>query len=200
MICFSLPPPGFSSHGRIIEQSSGNPPRWPARTAGPLSSQHSNGNGSELEDSQGFFAGEKTEQSGFRVCAGINYTFLPFPLGQIRGVPQQQVAACPPMPFPNTGLGSSIQSPVSQGISCAKLANLPPTMGLYTNLVPPLIYAVLGNSRELSVGPASISSLVLGSMLSEVVSPEIQPTLYLQLALTATFFAGLFQASLGLLR
>ncbi|KAK8914033.1 putative sulfate transporter 3.4 [Platanthera zijinensis] len=89
---------------------------------------------------------------------------------------------------------------IPQGISCAKLANLPPIMGLYTNLVPPLIYAVLGNSRELSVGPASISSLVLGSMLSEVVSPEIQPTLYLQLALTATFFAGLFQASLGLLR
>ncbi|KAK8940253.1 putative sulfate transporter 3.4 [Platanthera guangdongensis] len=89
---------------------------------------------------------------------------------------------------------------IPQGISCAKLANLPPIMGLYTNFVPPLIYAVLGNSRELSVGPSSILSLVLGSILSEVLSPEIQPTLYLQVALTATFFAGLFQASLGLLR
>ncbi|KAG7992472.1 hypothetical protein I3843_02G129500 [Carya illinoinensis] len=40
----------------------------------------------------------------------------------------------------------------------------------------------------------------MGSMLSEVVSPGEEPILYLQLAFTATFFAGLFQTSLGLLR
>ncbi|KAL7191345.1 hypothetical protein ACSBR2_023426 [Camellia fascicularis] len=37
-------------------------------------------------------------------------------------------------------------------------------------------------------------------MLSETVSYTEQPILYLQLAFTATFFAGVFQASLGLLR
>jgi len=40
----------------------------------------------------------------------------------------------------------------------------------------------------------------MGSMLSETVSPRDEPILYLKLAFTATFFAGLFQASLGLLR
>ncbi|KAI3960555.1 hypothetical protein MKW92_042239 [Papaver armeniacum] len=89
---------------------------------------------------------------------------------------------------------------IPQGISYAKLANLPPIHGLYSSFVPPLLYAVLGSSRHLAVGPVSIASLVMGSMLKEVVSPTEDPTLYLKLALTSTFFAGVFQTSLGLLR
>ncbi|KAJ4748949.1 sulfate transporter 1 [Rhynchospora pubera] len=89
---------------------------------------------------------------------------------------------------------------IPQGISYAKLANLPPIIGLYSSFVPPLIYSVLGSSRDLAVGPVSIASLVMGSMLRDAVSPEQQPMLYLQLAFTATFFAGVFQASLGFLR
>ncbi|PKA64522.1 putative sulfate transporter 3.4 [Apostasia shenzhenica] len=89
---------------------------------------------------------------------------------------------------------------IPQGISYAKLADLPPIIGLYSSFVPPLIYSVLGSSRDLAVGPVSIASLVMGSMLREVVSPEKEPVLYLQLAFTATFFAGVFQASLGFLR
>ncbi|OUZ99902.1 STAS domain [Macleaya cordata] len=89
---------------------------------------------------------------------------------------------------------------IPQGISYAKLANLPPIIGLYSSFVPPLLYAILGSSRHLAVGPVSIASLVMGSMLREVVSPITEPVLYLKLAFTATFFAGLFQTSLGLLR
>ncbi|PKI77595.1 hypothetical protein CRG98_001997 [Punica granatum] len=89
---------------------------------------------------------------------------------------------------------------IPQGISYAKLANLPPIVGLYSSFVPPLIYSVLGSSRHLGVGPVSIASLVMGSMLTESVSSTQDPILYLKLAFTATFFAGLFQASLGLLR
>uniref|UniRef100_M4DRZ6 STAS domain-containing protein n=1 Tax=Brassica campestris TaxID=3711 RepID=M4DRZ6_BRACM len=89
---------------------------------------------------------------------------------------------------------------IPQGISYAKLANLPPIVGLYSSFGPPLIYSVLGSSKHLAVGPVSIASLVMGSMLSESVSPTQDPVLYLKLAFTSTFFAGLFQASLGLLR
>ncbi|XP_016707283.1 probable sulfate transporter 3.3 isoform X1 [Gossypium hirsutum] len=97
---------------------------------------------------------------------------------------------------------------IPQGISYAKLANLPPIVGLsclfHTGLdssfVPPLVYAVLGSSRDLAVGPVSIASLILGSMLRQEVSPVSDPVLFLQLAFTTTFFAGLFQASLGFLR
>ncbi|KAG9459186.1 hypothetical protein H6P81_003694 [Aristolochia fimbriata] len=89
---------------------------------------------------------------------------------------------------------------IPQGISYAKLANLPPIVGLYSSFVPPLIYALLGSSRDLAVGPVSIASLILGAMLSEEVSPTRDQALFLQLAFTSTFFAGLFQASLGILR
>ncbi|XP_050233699.1 probable sulfate transporter 3.3 isoform X1 [Mercurialis annua] len=89
---------------------------------------------------------------------------------------------------------------IPQGISYAKLANLPPIVGLYSSFVPPLVYAVLGSSRDLAVGPVSIASLIMGSMLRQEVSPTNDPLLFLQLAFSSTFFAGLFQASLGLLR
>lgn len=89
---------------------------------------------------------------------------------------------------------------IPQGISYAKLASLPPIIGLYSSFVPPIIYAFLGSSRDLGVGPVSIASLLLGAMLREQVSPITQPKLYLQLAITSTFFAGVFQASLGIFR
>ncbi|PWA56752.1 SLC26A/SulP transporter [Artemisia annua] len=89
---------------------------------------------------------------------------------------------------------------IPQGISYAKLANLPPVIGLYSSFVPPLIYAVLGSSKHLAVGPVSIASLVMGTMLNDAVSYSSDPVLYLQLAFSATFFAGVFQASLGFLR
>ncbi|OIW10216.1 hypothetical protein TanjilG_27967 [Lupinus angustifolius] len=89
---------------------------------------------------------------------------------------------------------------IPQGISYAKLANLPPILGLYSSFVPPLVYVVLGSSKDLGVGPVSIASLVMGSMLQDEVSPIEDPDLFLKLALTSTFFAGLFQAALGILR
>lgn len=71
---------------------------------------------------------------------------------------------------------------------------------LDSSFVPPLVYAVLGSSRDLAVGPVSIASLIMGSMLREEVSPSKDPFLFLQLAFSSTFFAGVFQASLGILR
>lgn len=69
-----------------------------------------------------------------------------------------------------------------------------------SSFVPPLVYVVLGSSRDIGLGPVSVTSLVLGSMLSDEVSPLTEPHLFLQLALTSTFFAGVFQAALGFLR
>ncbi|KAJ3704729.1 hypothetical protein LUZ61_008434 [Rhynchospora tenuis] len=89
---------------------------------------------------------------------------------------------------------------IPQGISYAKLASLPPIIGLYSSFVPPLVYAVLGSSRDLAVGPVSIASLIMGAMLRQAVNPSTDPTLFLQLAFTSTLFAGMFQASLGIIR
>ncbi|CAK9160669.1 unnamed protein product [Ilex paraguariensis] len=89
---------------------------------------------------------------------------------------------------------------VPQGISYAGLANLPPVLGLYSSFVPPLVYAMLGSSRDLAVGTVAVASLLIASMLGKEVNPNENPKLYVQLALTATFFAGVFQAGLGFLR
>ncbi|XWS31530.1 hypothetical protein CRYUN_Cryun23aG0084500 [Craigia yunnanensis] len=89
---------------------------------------------------------------------------------------------------------------IPQGISYAKLANLPPIIGLYSSFIPPLVYAMMGSSRDLAVGTVAVASLLIASMLEQEVNATENPTLYLHLAFTATFFAGLLQASLGLLR
>ncbi|XP_011082583.1 sulfate transporter 3.1-like [Sesamum indicum] len=89
---------------------------------------------------------------------------------------------------------------IPQGISYAKLANLPPILGLYSSFVPPLVYALMGSSRDLAVGTVAVGSLLTGSMLGQVVNANDDPKLYLHLAFTATLFAGLFEAALGIFR
>lgn len=89
---------------------------------------------------------------------------------------------------------------VPQGISYAALANLPPIIGIYGSFVPPLVYAVLGSSRDIAIGPVAVASLLLASILSKDVSPTDNPKLYFQMALTSCLFSGLLQAGLGLLR
>ncbi|KAL2556745.1 Sulfate transporter 3.1 [Forsythia ovata] len=89
---------------------------------------------------------------------------------------------------------------IPQGISYAKLANLPPILGLYSSFVPPLIYAIMGSSKDLAVGTVAVASLLTASMLGDAVNAMENPKLYLHLAFTATFFAGLFEAALGIFR
>ena len=69
-----------------------------------------------------------------------------------------------------------------------------------SSFVPPLIYAVMGSSRDLAVGTVAVASLLIAAMLGEVIDPQKDPQLYLHLAFTATFFAGLFEATMGIFR
>ncbi|OAY35879.1 low affinity sulfate transporter 3 isoform X2 [Manihot esculenta] len=89
---------------------------------------------------------------------------------------------------------------IPQGIGYATLAKLDPQYGLYTSVIPPLIYAVMGTSREIAIGPVAVVSLLLSSMIQKVQDPESNPAAYRNLVLTTTFFAGIFQASFGLFR
>ncbi|KAG4940996.1 hypothetical protein JHK87_044867 [Glycine soja] len=104
---------------------------------------------------------------------------------------------------------NKFQAKYPVGISYANLANLSAILGLceYVDFASsvayfcsPPVYVVLGSSMDLALGPVSIASLVLGSVLTEEVSPSEQPHLFLQLGLTSTIFAGIFQATLGILR
>ncbi|XP_047327697.1 probable sulfate transporter 3.5 [Impatiens glandulifera] len=89
---------------------------------------------------------------------------------------------------------------IPQGISYAKLANVPPINGLYSSFVPPLVYAIFGSSKHVAVGTVAACSLLISSIIGEKVSPIQDPTLYLNLVFTATFISGVFQTAMGFLR
>ena len=55
---------------------------------------------------------------------------------------------------------------VPQGLAYALLAGLPPQVGLYASIVPVLVYAALGTSRQLALGPVAIVSLMTASALA----------------------------------
>ncbi|KAK7246773.1 hypothetical protein RIF29_41643 [Crotalaria pallida] len=88
---------------------------------------------------------------------------------------------------------------IPQDIAYAKLANLEPQYGLYTSFVAPLVYAFMGSSRDIAIGPVAVVSLLLGTLLSDEIS-NYKSHEYLRLAFTATFFAGITQMALGVLR
>ncbi|KAL0682289.1 hypothetical protein Bca4012_049136 [Brassica carinata] len=79
---------------------------------------------------------------------------------------------------------------IPQDIGYAKLANLDPKYGLYSSFVPPLVYAGMGSSRDIAIGPVAVVSLLLGTLCQAVIDPNEHPEEYLRLAFTATFFAG----------
>lgn len=69
-----------------------------------------------------------------------------------------------------------------------------------SSFVPPLIYAIMGSSRDIAIGPVAVVSLLLGSLLQNELDPITEKDEYQRLAFTATFFAGVTQAALGFLR
>ncbi|KAL5729344.1 putative sulfate transporter 3.5 [Ranunculus cassubicifolius] len=89
---------------------------------------------------------------------------------------------------------------IPQGISYAKLAQIPPLIGLYSSVVPPLIYAIFGSSKDLAVGNVAAASLLLAAEIGKAVHSTDDPVLFLHLVFTATFITGVFQAILGIFR
>lgn len=56
---------------------------------------------------------------------------------------------------------------VPQGLAYAYLAGLPPEAGLYASLAPLVVYAVLGSSRQMVVGPVAIAALMVAATVSD---------------------------------
>eukprot|EP00053_Salpingoeca_punica_P017871 m.173014 g.173014 ORF g.173014 m.173014 type:complete len:685 (+) comp17309_c0_seq2:265-2319(+) len=84
---------------------------------------------------------------------------------------------------------------VPQALSYADLANLPPTYGLYSAFVPVLLYACLGTSRQMSVGPEAVVAILTGSALSASEESERVADVAV-----LTFLVGICSFVLGLLR
>lgn len=87
---------------------------------------------------------------------------------------------------------------IPQGMAYSLIAGLPPIYGLYTSLVPLVVYALLGTSRQLSVGPTALASLLTAAAVAPLAGGDMER--YLLLALALSFLAGIVQVILGVVR
>ena len=87
---------------------------------------------------------------------------------------------------------------IPQGMAYALIAGLPPVYGLYAAIVPQIIYAILGTSRQLSVAPVAMDSLLVAAGVSLLAAEGTDA--YIGFAILLAFFMGLFQLLLGVFR
>jgi SulP family sulfate permease len=87
---------------------------------------------------------------------------------------------------------------VPQGLAYALVAGVPPVVGLYASILPPLFYALFGTSSTQSIGPAAIVSLLTASVLAPLAAPG--SALYGVLAAQLALMAGAVLLLCGLLR
>ncbi|MFP4229338.1 MAG: SulP family inorganic anion transporter [Salinivenus sp.] len=87
---------------------------------------------------------------------------------------------------------------IPQGMAYALIAGLSPIYGLYASLVPLVVYALFGSSRQLSVGPVAMVSLLVAAAVGPMA--EGQPELYVGLAVLLSLMVGLLQFGLGVAR
>jgi high affinity sulfate transporter 1 len=92
------------------------------------------------------------------------------------------------------GVGAML---LPQALSYAILAGLPVVNGLLTAFVPLVMYFFFGTSRQLSIGPDAMSSLLVGITISSPDNAAWKPE---QLAPLLSFFVGCFLLGLGLFR
>ncbi|CAH2275795.1 chloride anion exchanger-like [Pelobates cultripes] len=104
---------------------------------------------------------------------------------------------------------------VLQGLAYALLANVSPGYGLYSAFFPAVVYFFFGTSRHISAGPFPVVSLMVGSVVANLVpdntgngnstvvnatAEEILNNERIVVAASLTFLVGLIQLGLGLLR
>jgi SulP family sulfate permease len=87
---------------------------------------------------------------------------------------------------------------IPQSLAYALLAGLPPEVGLYASVAPLLLYAMLGSSRVLAVGPVAVVSLMTAATVSEHAASGTYA--YWQVAITLAFLSGAMLLLMGLLR
>ena len=87
---------------------------------------------------------------------------------------------------------------IPQGIAYALIAGLPPIYGLYCALVPQLVYAIFGSSRQVSIGPVAMDSLIVATGVSTLALAGSNS--YIAIAILLAFMVGGIQFLLGVFR
>ncbi|MEJ7930813.1 sulfate permease [Ramlibacter sp. AN1015] len=87
---------------------------------------------------------------------------------------------------------------VPQSLAYAMLAGLPPHVGMYASILPLVVYAVLGSSMTLSVGPVAVASLMTASAVAPLAAAGSSEYVFLSMLLA--LLGGVVLLLLGLLR
>ncbi len=87
---------------------------------------------------------------------------------------------------------------VPQSMAYAALAGLPPVAGLYASVVPLIVYALLGTSGSLAVGPVALVSLLTAATVAPLADGDVAR--YSALAAVLALMVGAIQITLGAIR
>jgi len=87
---------------------------------------------------------------------------------------------------------------IPQGMAYASIAGLPAVYGLYSSIIPLLIYAIFGTSRQLAVGPVAMVSLLTATTIGAL--GDLSVSEYINYALVLALMVGVIQFLLGLFR
>jgi len=87
---------------------------------------------------------------------------------------------------------------IPQSMAYAQLAGMPAYYGLYASLLPPMLAALFGSSRQLATGPVAIVSLMTNAALAPLATAGSEA--YIAYAILLALIVGLFQFALGVFR
>lgn len=87
---------------------------------------------------------------------------------------------------------------VPQGMAYAIVAGLPPIMGLYASIIPMIVYAFLGGSPTLSIGPVALISMMTFATLNPLF--EVGSASYIQAACVLALMVGVISFLLGVFK
>jgi len=87
---------------------------------------------------------------------------------------------------------------IPQGMAYAYIAGLPPVYGLYAAIVPLIVYAIFGTSRQLAVGPVAMVSLLTATAIGSF--EGLSTSEYISYAILLAFIVGIIQFLIGLFR
>lgn len=87
---------------------------------------------------------------------------------------------------------------IPQGIAYALIAGLPPIYGLYAALVPQVMYAIFGSSRQVAIGPVAMDSLIVAAGVSTLAL--VGSDSYIAIAILLALVVGAIQFLMGVFR
>ncbi len=87
---------------------------------------------------------------------------------------------------------------IPQSLAYAQLAGLPAYFGLYAALIPSVVGALAGSSKQLSTGPVAMTSLLTAASVAPLVAQGTDT--YVAYVVLLALLSGIFQIAFGLMR